>query len=198
MTNHILTILAVFTAFVVFRKLYIAFLKPEVSSIPGPFLSKFSDFLSLWHTYQRTHIRWLQDLHKQYGTVVRIGPDRFAISDPAVIPTIYDGKDEYSKSPKMAVMNRVGPDGKITAGMLTTTSKAVHQSIRKPIARLYGMSNVITYEPYIDEVIQTLVNRLSEEFAQTGKTCDFAEWAQYCRYYLMLYLSMRTDTYRVY
>ena len=80
----------------------------------------------------------------------------------------------------MAVMNRVAPDGSVNAGMLTTTSKAVHQSIRRPIAKLYSMSNVITYESYIDDCIKLLIARLDEEFVQTKKECDFSSWAQYC------------------
>lgn len=97
---------------------YVALLKPEVSSIPGPFLCKFSNLPSLYGAFRRRNGKWLQGLHKQYGSYVRIGPNRFSISDPAVIPAIYDIKNEFLKSEKMAVMHGV-VNGKIVPGKLS-------------------------------------------------------------------------------
>lgn len=42
------------------------------------------------------------------------------------------------------------------------------------------MSNLMTYEGWVDDTIRTVIRRLDEEFAETERSCDFSNWAQYC------------------
>lgn len=172
------TILLVSFAYLVLRRLYIAY-SANISWVPGPVLCRFSDLPAFWAAYNRRHGQWLQSLHRQYGSVVRIGPNRFSISDPKIIPSIYDGKHEFSKSDKMAVMHNV-VNGKIVPGMVSTNDRKLHASIRKPVASLYSMSNVVTYEAQVDSTIPMLVRRLEEVCVEKRQPCEFAKWAQYC------------------
>ena len=66
----------------------------RLRNIPGPLFAKFSNLQRLlWVRTRRAHQIHI-DLHRQYGKLVRFGPDMVSVSDPAAIPIIYgfDGK----------------------------------------------------------------------------------------------------------
>lgn len=56
---------------------------------PGPFLAKFTNLWRFFENYTRrsewTHLR----LHRQYGDVVRLGPNVLSFGDPAAVKSIY-------------------------------------------------------------------------------------------------------------
>lgn len=119
-----ITALALCAAIYAIRCIYVAFFKLEISSVPGPFLAKFTDLYSLFQAYKSTRTRWLQDLHRQHGSLVRIAPNRFSVSDPKALSDIYDLKHEYPKSDQMETLNTV-INGRINQGLVPTVS-AVH------------------------------------------------------------------------
>ena len=41
----------------------------------------------------------------------------------------------------------------------------------------YSFTNIKSMEPLIDARVQAWVNKLGDEFAETGKKFDFAPWA---------------------
>lgn len=167
--------------FFALQKVYIALLQPDLAWVPGPWLCKFTGLVGMWEAYCRRHGRWLQALHEEYGEIVRIGPHQFSTIDPSMIPLIYEGKDAFPKSDKMKVMHNVGPDGRIIPSMISTNNKAFHASIRKPVSSLYSTSNIMAYEDCVDKTIGIFVRKLSE-FAKSGQSFDFSDWAQYCEY----------------
>ncbi len=57
--------------------------------IPGPILAKFSDSWRLHAVWRGNAEITYFKLHKQYGDVVRVGPNCVSISKPDVIPDIY-------------------------------------------------------------------------------------------------------------
>jgi hypothetical protein len=42
-------------------------------------------------------------LHRQYGSVVRIGPNALSISDPSMIRVIYSTRNPWKKVPDRAL-----------------------------------------------------------------------------------------------
>lgn len=57
--------------------------------IPGPFLASLTNLYRMsWVPTTRAHLI-LQDVHKKYGEVVRIGPNMVSFSNPEAIPTVY-------------------------------------------------------------------------------------------------------------
>ena len=64
---------------------------------PGPILAKFSN---LWHyldVRSNHHHDHLIELHRRYGDVVRIGPNRLSIACPEYVGRIYSTHDAYPK-----------------------------------------------------------------------------------------------------
>lgn len=67
-------------------------------SIPGPFAARFS---SLWYLKQASEAKFEKlniDLHRKYGSIVRITPDHYSIDDPAAVKAIYGIGTKFSKS----------------------------------------------------------------------------------------------------
>ncbi len=57
--------------------------------VPGPVLASFSRLWLALKTRKRNRHELDLELHKKYGTVVRIGPTHVSISSPDAIKTIY-------------------------------------------------------------------------------------------------------------
>jgi len=64
---------------------------------PGPGLAKVTNFwraiATASYKVETTH----RELHRKYGSAVRIGPSCISISDPSLIKTIYSTKNPWSK-----------------------------------------------------------------------------------------------------
>ena len=56
---------------------------------PGPFLARLTDWWRFWDVYNRrpdiTHLK----LHRQYGDIVRLGPNTLSFSNPRAVKQIY-------------------------------------------------------------------------------------------------------------
>jgi hypothetical protein len=84
LADNILFVLAFLLSFIfIFRCL-----NDDLASIPGPFLARFSDLWRLWIVLQGRSQETLLELHRKYGTVVRIGPDCIDVSDPEAVEPI--------------------------------------------------------------------------------------------------------------
>ena len=69
----------------------------DLRSLPGPFFGRISKYYRVWLLHDgRGPIRYW-DLHQQYGPVVRVSPKHVSLSDPAMVPIIYDVKGRLFK-----------------------------------------------------------------------------------------------------
>jgi Cytochrome P450 len=50
--------------------------------------------------------------------------------------------------------------------------------LKKPIAGIYSMSNLMSFEPYVDTTISFFFETLDKRFAQTGDVCNLGAWLQ--------------------
>lgn len=72
------------------------FLSP-LRVIPGLILAKSTDLWRAVHTYGgRVDLKHVE-LHRKYGTAVRVGPNCVNISDPNLIRTIYSTRYSWKK-----------------------------------------------------------------------------------------------------
>lgn len=79
--------------------------------------------------------------------------------------------------PWQAVVN-----GKVMESLGNTSSKTIHAKLKRPIAGLYANSNVIAYQPRVEDTIRYFLKRLDQEFIQganAGRACDIDNWVQY-------------------
>lgn len=69
-----------------------------LKDIPGPFWTRFT---TLWYFDRVRKAHFEQDnirLHKQYGSIVRIAPNHYSISDVSAIKTVYGTGSRFAKS----------------------------------------------------------------------------------------------------
>ena len=65
--------------------------------LPGPFLARFSGLYALSLVWTGKAPEEYRRVHEQYGQIVRIGPDRVSVSDPAMISVIYGIGSKFLK-----------------------------------------------------------------------------------------------------
>jgi cytochrome P450 len=72
--------------------------RSPISKIPGTWHSKYTNLALRYYTLSGRRIFYVDDLHKTYGDVVRIGPDEVAISDIVGVSQIHRAGSGFLKS----------------------------------------------------------------------------------------------------
>jgi hypothetical protein len=68
-----------------------------LAKLPGPGIARYSNIWRVWNAQSGNAPQRFQELHRTYGTVVRIGPNHVAISEPAMVPVIYGVSSKFVK-----------------------------------------------------------------------------------------------------
>lgn len=150
----------------------------KLRHVPGPFLAKFTDLWRLLVVWRRdSHDTYLK-LHKQYGDLVRLGPNNVSISKPDLIPSIYGIGKGFIKSDFYAPWQNV-VNGKRTPSLVFTTDEALHARMKRPVAPAFSLSTLVEFEPLIDSTTAVFLSRLDELYATSNKSCDLGQWLQW-------------------
>lgn len=75
--------------------------------------------------------------------------------------------------------------GKPVPTIFATQNAKLHRPLRKPIASLYSMSNVVTFEHLVGKAIAVFLHQLRELFVQPAISCDLGDWLQYLAFDVM-------------
>ncbi|KAL4987378.1 cytochrome P450 [Aspergillus falconensis] len=165
---HLLTAL-------LFVSIYFLRVHLRLSHIPGPFIASLTNIVRRqWVTTGRAHTIHTE-LHGKYGKVVRAGPNTVFVSDPAAIPAIYRFSEPYQKSEFYdALMPYVR--GRSIPDVFATRDEHIHRTMKQPVAAIYSMSNLVSFEPYVKSTIEYFFSRLDSLFVGTGEVCNFGLW----------------------
>lgn len=179
-------------------------------SIPGPFLTKFSNLWRLLATYGGRPELEHRRLHEQYGPVVRLGPNCVSLSDPSLVKTIYNAKGDFIKVSIICIIlrarllwneanfawlqsqfysvNDVMVGRATVATIFGTRSNAHHASQQRLVHKCYRLPNIKEFESHVDHIIEKFQTRLAEEcIHSTGSgLCKMDEWINYCRLILLI------------
>ncbi|KAI0826257.1 cytochrome P450 [Irpex lacteus] len=125
----------------------------KVRQYPGPFLAKFTD---LWlgrvaangHRSEVVH-----QLHKQYGTFVRIAPNHVSISDPLALQIVYAHGNGSLKS------NFYDAFVSIRRGLFNTRSRPEHARKRKIVSHIFSQKSVLEFEPHVRLYVGQLIKQ---------------------------------------
>lgn len=78
--------------------LYKATIAP-LARLPGPWYSLFTDFYLMYKEFTGQRRTYVHELHKKYGSVVRIGPNEVAFTSLEALKEIYQsGGSGYDKT----------------------------------------------------------------------------------------------------
>ncbi|KAK8098019.1 flavonoid 3'-5'-hydroxylase [Apiospora kogelbergensis] len=159
---------------VVYQIVYNHFFHP-LAKFPGPFWAGVTRLWLTYHNVKADECQVVQALHKKHGPVVRITPSLLIVADSTKLPEIYTRNANKSKH------YITGSFGE-TESMFNMQDHKTHSYFRKIAAGPYSFSNIKRMEPLVDANIAKWISKLDSLFAQTGKQCDFANWAVYMAY----------------
>lgn len=74
--------------------------KSSLWHIPGPFLARFTGVYRVFLLWSGECHWKIHELHKQYGPVVRTGPNHVIVSDPSALFSIYGSGGRFRKVTK--------------------------------------------------------------------------------------------------
>ncbi|KAK3332588.1 cytochrome P450 [Cercophora scortea] len=155
------------------------------SHVPGPFLASISNLPRLvWGGSGQAHVVHI-DLHQKYGNLVRLGPNCISVGDPLEVPKIYGTSTSFGKSDFYKTLQpMIG--GRRIPGLFHTQDNDVHRALKKPIAGIYSMTNLVEFEPRVDSTIRFLLQRLDDtQKADPSGSVDLGTWLQWFAFDVM-------------
>jgi len=132
------------------------------NGISGPLWAGFSDAWLGWIAAQGHRSEVVHELHKKYGTFVRIAPDHVSISDPDALQVVYAHGNGTTKS------NFYDAFVSITRGLFNTRSRPEHTRKRKIVSHIFSQKNVLAFEPHIRLHVLALVGQW-DKLCEGGK-----------------------------
>ncbi|KAF8427288.1 putative cytochrome P450 monooxygenase [Tirmania nivea] len=147
-----------------------------LSNFPGPFWGSITNLycslMILTGESQKTEF----DFHKKYGPVVRIAPNLLLVSDPKMLPVIYQRKADKTD------FYITGTLGKGAESVFNTRAHHDHYRLRKKLAGAYHLRATKGMETLVGERILEWTAKLGRTFADTGDMLDLSMWSQYLAY----------------
>ncbi|KAA8564223.1 hypothetical protein EYC84_011169 [Monilinia fructicola] len=149
---------------------YRVYLHP-LAGYPGPALASITDWYNVYHCLKGDrHLNEYQ-LHKIYGPIVRVGPNRLAFNSTIAVHDIYGSAANTQKSDLYTIYHYFFK----VPSILTTIDKHVHASKRRLMVKALNAQAV--------QGLQNVIYRNSERFSeylQKGKIgkVPVGEWTQ--------------------
>lgn len=95
--DFVLKLVLLMATFVVIHFLSNYFRSP-LKAFPGPFVARFTNLWRLQDVFKGRCDITHNQLHRKYGSAVRMGPNMLSLSDPALINKVYNTKDPWIKA----------------------------------------------------------------------------------------------------
>ena len=165
---------------------------PGLRQIPGPIFAGFTRLFLVYHAAQGDGHTLYQDLHQKYGRMVRVGPQKVSISDPDVIPIIYNIGSKYEKVSLslhdfhkcllINIQSRFYDPFASTykrrplENLFATRDTEWHRRMKSTVASAYSFSSLRQFESMIDECSTMFTNAMND---MAGQPIDFGRWLQW-------------------
>jgi hypothetical protein len=171
-THPVLVVFAALALLLAYNKL-----QAGLRSIPGPTVAAYTKLWRLYDVYRGNAHFTAITLHKQYGSVVRIGPNHVSLSDPSLIPLIYGTKENFTKTgfyPIQSISWKKQPQ----MNLFSTRDPEYHRVEKRKVGAAYSMPNLLQSEEAIDSCVNLFMQRLGE-LASQGDPVDLGQWLHY-------------------
>ena len=71
--------------------------RDQLKDFRGPWIAKRTNFWRLYNVWNCRPFETLINLHRNYGSAVRIGPNVISLSNPALIKVVYQTRNAWRK-----------------------------------------------------------------------------------------------------
>lgn len=105
----------------------------------------------------------IEQWHKKYGPIVRVGPWEVHISDPDFYDVLYATRSKHSKFEPWR--KRLG----LPLSTLEAIPHSEHSRRRQAVAPFFTRQRVLDYLPYIQKCVDKMCNRIEREYRNTTK-----------------------------
>lgn len=75
--------------------------------------------------------------------------------------------------------------GKPSPSIFATQDPDLHRTLKRPVAAIYSMSNLVSFESYVDSTMQVFFDQLDKRFVAKGEVCDLGTWLQWFAFDVM-------------
>ncbi|KAI4791506.1 hypothetical protein E4T45_12946 [Aureobasidium sp. EXF-8846] len=136
---------------------------------PGPWLAGLSSLPIVWHIWKGDFYEWLERLHSERGSIVRIGPNRLSTSDAGLIRQL-DTKE--SGSPRSGWYGAaIDPNPFHEQNITTSVDVKSHEYRRKRMTSAYSKFDVMksldcSVEKHLTRVIEGHIDQANGDAAE--------------------------------
>jgi hypothetical protein len=165
-------ILSVLVLFFVTRAIFRRYFHP-LANYPGPFICSVTRLWKVWSVYKgHTELDFI-DLHRRYGSIVRVAPNELSFSSPNAAHDILAPGNGFTKTE----FYRVFPP-KHAPDIFTETREWKHSAMKRVAVVPYSLASVQRMSPWIEDVQQELINKAGG-YADSARVCDLGELLHY-------------------
>lgn len=143
-----------------------ASLDPKWNVDPGPKLAAATGLVYCYNVYKGRECAWPTELHKVYGDVVRLGPDRLSYVSPQAWKDIY-GPATGSRIENPKDKNHIGTHFNGVDSLTTIPDTETHRNRRRIFNNAFSEKALRLQEPlirgYVDQMIINVKKVISKE-----------------------------------
>lgn len=130
----------------------------DLAGFPGPRLAALTNWYEFYYDVilQGQFTTHIQELHRQYGPIVRITPTELHIDDPEYFDTLYSRAGRRDKSSYFA--GRFG----YASDSFSTVEHEQHKMRRKAISPFFSAAKIADFNPVIYDKVDKLCQKLTD------------------------------------
>ncbi|RKP06344.1 cytochrome P450 [Thamnocephalis sphaerospora] len=179
----LLTLLVVYVLYCIVANTVISPLR----HVPGPWYYAVSKVFYIAHLASGLHSQWIRDLHKKYGSTVRVAPNIVSIRDVDAIHAIF-ASHKFTKGPIYSAFDVTG-----TPNVFSERDPAAARIRRKLAIPMFTRSAIKDMDEMImSSGIRPLFNQL-EEHADAGDTTNLLQLFQCAMLGIIGYIASGRD-----
>lgn len=124
-----------------------------LAKIPGPKLFALTKWRLAYEDWKETRTQNIDDLHRQYGTAVRIGPSEVSFNSLSALRTIYGPGSRYGRTQFYRMFDVYGRQN-----LFTFHSSVEHGRRKKLLSHAYSKTSILNSSAV------TMVEKKEDEF----------------------------------
>ena len=141
---------------------------------PGPKLYAVTDVTIDWQqNVKRTFLPSLQALHRQYGPIIRTGPDALSVDGSIAWPQVYSHRSDDSEFIKLP-----GFFGPQNDGSLIMAPRDTHRRQRRHVSHAFSEAALAEQQSYVLKYLDMIMDKFGE-FAKQETEVNFVDWVNF-------------------
>lgn len=157
--SHSWSLLLVCCVFVAWlTKRFIQASNHPLNQVPGPWYARYTHYMLKINVLCARRMYYIEELHKKYGSFVRIAPNEIAVNDLKAFRRIHSMGSGFLKDPWYQSLS-MQPE----PGIFSMTDPEQHATRRRILARAFSLASLReNWEPAIHERARIAVQQIKE------------------------------------